>query len=1161
MQQTKKTIRIYALAKKLGVDSKDILDLSRELGFDVKNQLSSLDEEQEERVKQRLRSPQKDHAAPTTAPPPPSQPSSSLPNLDSKRVPDIRTPRRSTSRGDTEQGDTERGDTLDPTIETEPRGPAESTSTPSRVDAPPDLTKSTHPEVTSPEAISPEAISPEATSPSQPGDFEPADASLIDTTVESSTSVELSEAPPSETTKPTEASATLPSASADSSSSLQTSLSPTSEAEEVASDSGLPPLGDAGEIAGAHEVASQPSNTGAPITETAILDPSTVQSPDQIPASPQPPAAATTTTPTDESRPSPPPVTNRPVLDLNARRARPRDLNKRRPAPGASSPSGERSGDSERRVQPTTSEASPSRANEQVRSGDTGPKRPSPSRPSTSSAPGKAGSSATSPRGSAAPTASGGPGNTPSSASGGMARRGDRKPAATPNPSNVEKTSLKDLTPEQLAQLLGGKKVDVEDRDKPDAPTPERSPLSGVPPGTRPGKSQSVTLEEDEEGKKKGPRPGRLSDREQRQRDRAKAAQGRRHNAGNVMVQGGQVVVVEEEGRSRRSGRGGRSRPQVRGPVTKPRIGKVPIDLPITVRTISEAIGRKVLEVLFKLKGYGFANPTINTTVDEDTAHILAADFGVELEVRKAADVEDEILELIEREDPAESLQPRAPVVTIMGHVDHGKTSLLDHIRRSNVVATETGGITQVIRAWRVYHQDKPVTFLDTPGHEAFTAMRARGANVTDIAIIVVAADDGIMPQTEEAINHAKAAEVPIVVAINKIDLPNANLKRTEQQLYGMGLIPDTMGGDSFFCYTSAATGEGIDELLETLSLVAEIRELKANPDRPADGICLEAHLSSDQGVLATMLVQRGTLHQGDVVLVGSTHGRVRAMFDDLGRPIEEAGPSVPVQITGLDNVPQADDPFVVVEEISTAREIADRRRARDVEASMHVRPAMRLESIGEKPIDELKVILKADFRGSIEAIRKELEKLTHEEVRVRVLHTGIGGITESDVQLALTSPEDTIIVGFNAVPDDKARVMAEARGIQIREYSIIYNLTNDIKAALEGKLKPIEEVIHLGRAVVRETFKISRVGTVAGCYVTQGVIERTAKIKVIRGGIVIYPPPERTASLESLKRFKDDAKEVREGFECGIKIAGYDDIKVDDVIEAYRIEEVQRTL
>jgi translation initiation factor IF-2 len=596
---------------------------------------------------------------------------------------------------------------------------------------------------------------------------------------------------------------------------------------------------------------------------------------------------------------------------------------------------------------------------------------------------------------------------------------------------------------------------------------------------------------------------------------------------------------------------------------TQPRKGKVPITVPITVRSLSEAIGLRSVDLLFRLKeATGGATLTINSTVEPDIAAALALELGSELEIKRPLDAEETLLAALDQTGQPEDLKPRAPVVTVMGHVDHGKTSLLDRIRKSNVAATEAGGITQVIRAWRVEHHGHPITFLDTPGHEAFTKMRARGAQVTDIAVVVVAADDGVMPQTEEAINHARAAGVPIVVAINKVDLPNANINRTRQQLYGLQVLPDNMGGDTPFVETSAATGKGIDELLDSLSVVAEtLLELRANPKKAARGTCLEAMLSEGEGVLATLLVRDGTLRRGDVILCGATFGRVRAMYDDQGRLIAEAGPSVPVRITGLNDVPDADDPFMVVPDLSLAREIADKRAVRRQESAMVKREPARLESLNELKIAELKIILKADFRGSIEAIRKEMEKFQHDEVRVRILHAGIGGITESDLQLALTSPKDSIIVGFNVVPDDRARALAEEKGIQIRQYNIIYQLTDDIRAALEGKLKPREEVVHLGRAVVRETFKISRVGTIAGCYITQGTIERSAKVRVIREGVVIYPPADRTASLESLKRFKEDVREVREGFECGLKIAGYDDVKVGDVIEAFRVEQILRTL
>jgi translation initiation factor IF-2 len=651
------------------------------------------------------------------------------------------------------------------------------------------------------------------------------------------------------------------------------------------------------------------------------------------------------------------------------------------------------------------------------------------------------------------------------------------------------------------------------------------------------------------------------------------AGRGERHAKRNARAQArktqetgvvdGRLVIVEDDS-PRVRGRHDRIK-KLRRPTgpTQPRKGKVPIELPITVRSLSAAIGVPSPQLLFKLRDHGI-EATINTTLDPDLAEAIALESGAELDVKRPLDAEEQLLADYNQPDKPEDLVPRAPIVTIMGHVDHGKTSILDKIRQSNVVDTEAGGITQVIRAWRVEHNGKPITFLDTPGHEAFTKMRARGANVTDIAVIVVAADDGVMPQTEEAINHAKAAGVSMVVAINKVDLPNANVNKTRQQLYSLSVLPDNMGGDTPFVETSATTGKGIfDEngLLDMLSIVAELKELKANPNRAARGTVLEAMLSEGEGVLATLLVQSGTLRQGDVVLCGASYGRVRALYNDLGQPIEQAGPSVPVRITGLDVVPNADDPFIAVPDLATAREIAEKRKSKQQEASMVRREPISLENLAAAQIAELKVILKADFRGSIEAIRKELEKLKHEEVRVRVLEAAIGGITENDVWLALTSPQDTLILGFNVVADERATALAEQQGVQIRLYNIIYNLTDDVRSALEGKLKPREEVENIGRAMVRETFKISRVGTIAGCIVTKGTIERSAKVRVIRDTVVIYPPADRTAGLDSLKRFKEDVREVREGFECGLKISGYDDIKVGDVIEAYRVKQVQRTL
>jgi translation initiation factor IF-2 len=732
-----------------------------------------------------------------------------------------------------------------------------------------------------------------------------------------------------------------------------------------------------------------------------------------------------------------------------------------------------------------------------------------------------------------------------------------QKPSEEKKPAQTGPRRIGEIPPELMQ---GDKPLRIEDLLRP--PT---SPRAG---GTPAPTTEVEVVEDDEEArgkggaaKKRGTGSGSgVVGRDQRHADRA--ARAKERQAGRP-GRGG--IDLLEDDRPRRIGTGikKQKRPQPKG--TQPRKGKVPIDLPITVRSLSEAMGVRANDVLRLLMEHGAPmSININSTLEPDLAEALALEREVELHINRPPNAEETLVRESEKEDNPEDLVLRAPIVTIMGHVDHGKTSLLDRIRSSNVVATEAGGITQSLRAWRVEHNGRPVTFLDTPGHEAFTKMRARGANVTDVAVIVVAADDGVMPQTEEAISHAKAAGVSIVVALNKIDLPNANIRRAEQQLYGLELIPDTMGGEVPFVQTSAQTGKGIDELLETLSVVAELKELKANPNRSAVGTCLEATVNEGEGVTATVLIRNGTLHRGDVVVCGPAHGRIRAMYDDRGQLIQDAGPSVPVRITGLDRVPNADDSFLVVtgdDALTVARDVAEKRQDRLQEASITARAPMTIESLGEIKVAELKVILKADVRGSIEAIRKEIEKYQHDEVRVRVLHMGVGGINENDVNLALTSPQDTIIVGFNVVPDDRAKALADERGIQIREYNIIYNLTNDIKSALEGKLKPREEVVHLGRAVVREVFKISRVGSIAGCYATQGTIERSGLVRVIRNGVVIYPPADRSVGMDSLKRFKEDVREVQQGYECGIKVSGYDDIKVDDVIECYRIQKVQRTL
>jgi translation initiation factor IF-2 len=534
----------------------------------------------------------------------------------------------------------------------------------------------------------------------------------------------------------------------------------------------------------------------------------------------------------------------------------------------------------------------------------------------------------------------------------------------------------------------------------------------------------------------------------------------------------------------------------------------------------------------------------------------------VEVKFQQPADLEQQLIPALEAEDDPATLEPRPPIVTFLGHVDHGKTSLLDRILGIDVASKEKGGITQHIRAYRVEKEGRAIAFVDTPGHEAFTEMRARGANVTDIAVLVVAADDGIMPQTEEAISHARAAEVPIVVAMNKMDLPGANPDRVFRQLADNNLLPSEWGGETEVVKCSAATGLGIEDLLETLLTVAELREYKSNPRRPARGTCLESEMHEDRGVIVKLLVRDGTLRAGDVLVCGSAFGRVKAMYDTLDphRRCDEAGPSTPVNVTGLNAPPNAGDRFYVLDDIIQARHLAEKRfdQARSRELS-GFRPHVTLETLfdrlgRESEIQTLNIILRADVRGSIEAIRKELTKLQHAEVQIKILQATVGGVTEADVHLAHAS--DAVIIAFSVVPDEKARSLAENLGVQIRRYDIIYNVTDDLKLALQGMLRPEKQEKDLGRALVQRTYHISRIGTIAGCRVMAGLIQRDSKIRVIRESRVIGE-----YSLESLKREKDDAREVREGFECGMKLNGFNDIKEGDVLEAYKIEEIARTL
>ena len=609
------------------------------------------------------------------------------------------------------------------------------------------------------------------------------------------------------------------------------------------------------------------------------------------------------------------------------------------------------------------------------------------------------------------------------------------------------------------------------------------------------------------------------------------------------------------------------------GPVANtaaPRKDNLVLQLPCTVRELSEVAGVPAVQVLLTTRQLGDeSNKTINSLLDDEYVDLLLENFNVEnVEVRQAESLEDAMVSVFaEEQDPA-SLLPRPPIVTFLGHVDHGKTSLLDAIIGIDVVSGESGGITQHIRAYEIDKGGNKIAFVDTPGHEAFTEMRARGANVTDIAVLVVAADDGVMPQTEEAISHAKAAGVPIIVALNKIDLQGADPDKAFQDLAQHELLPSEWGGETEVIRTSAIKGDGIDELLETILVTAELHELKANPDRPAFGTCIESEQQSDKGVVAKMMVQTGTLRVGDVIVCGSSHGRVKAMHDTL-RPkkkIEEAGPSTPVNLTGLDIPPGAGDKFYVLDDIADAREIASQRKHRDTESRVGNRSVktsiLQFQELMESgnlrdpnaEVVKLNLIIRADTKGSIEAIQKELGKISHPEVQIEIKQALAGGITVGDVRLAEAS--EAVIIGFNVVPDETARSLAENLQIEIRRYDIIYKITDDLKAMLEGKLKPEEQIVEQGMAMVLQTFSISRTGTIAGCRVMRGSIQRECRLRVIRDSRVIGDYP-----IESLKREKDDSKEVQRGMECGIKLVGFNDIKEGDTLEAYKIEEVARTL
>ena len=583
------------------------------------------------------------------------------------------------------------------------------------------------------------------------------------------------------------------------------------------------------------------------------------------------------------------------------------------------------------------------------------------------------------------------------------------------------------------------------------------------------------------------------------------------------------------------------------------KLEEITIPETITVKDFAAELKKTTAEVIKKLLGYGVM-ATINNEIDFDTATLIADEFGVKVNKKETISEEDILFD--ESEDKEEELETRPPVIVVMGHVDHGKTSLLDAVKKTNVIEGEAGGITQHIGAYKVKINDREITFLDTPGHEAFTAMRARGAQITDIAILVVAANDGVMPQTIEAINHAKSAGIPIIVAINKIDLPDANIDKVKQELMTYELVPEEWGGDTIYVPISAKNNQNIDQLLEMVLLEADMLELKANPHKQAKGVVIEAKLDKNKGAIASILVQRGTLDVGDTIIVGSSIGRIRSMTDEKGKKLKKAGPSTPVEIMGLTEVPQAGDTFYEVENEKVAKHLIEKRKRQERERAINAMSKVTLDNLfsqmEEGNLKTLNLIVKADVQGSVEAIKQSMEKLSNEEVKVKVIHAAAGAVTESDVTLAKVS--NAIIIAFNVRPMPTAKDMAEKEEVQIKQYSVIYQAIDDVEAAMKGMLAPKFEEKVIGNAEIRQTFKISNVGTIGGAYVTDGKLERNAGVRILRDNIVIHD-----GKLSSLKRFKDDVKEVTKGYECGIQIEKFNDIKEGDIIEAYILEEIKR--
>ena len=725
-----------------------------------------------------------------------------------------------------------------------------------------------------------------------------------------------------------------------------------------------------------------------------------------------------------------------------------------------------------------------------------------------------------------------------------------------PRPKLASAPTMRAPTPSAGRSEPSPQKPDL--RLPPDAIRSRKAPSKKAPQPEQTVKPQSD--EKAGQGSRTQPKPAAsgATGREERQRRRGERSQTRRKKQSDRMRLN---VDFDEETSKRLKPRrrltAAESRMSKRAPLRKTSARH---EGPLNVRTLSETLGIAVNQIIQTLLKTG-TTADINSSLNEETALLIATEFEIVLDFKRDRDssaLEQELVEAARLEDSQDDLAPRAPVVTFLGHVDHGKTSLLDRIRHSNVASGEAGGITQHIGAYQIGLNGNKLTFVDTPGHEAFTSMRARGANVTDIAVIVIAADDGIMPQTEEAINHALAAKVDIMVALNKVDLPTANVQRVLQQLAGLNLLPAEWGGDIEVVQTSAETGDGIENLLETLTTLAELRDLKSNPNTPAHGICLESSKTEEQGALATLLVQRGTLKVGDIIWCGDTYGRIKALMDDLRNPISDAAPSTPVVVTGFHAAPSAGERFFVTPDIGHARDLAKHHQEKNRSETLDFEPQITLESFFErrqqKEIRELNIILKADTRGSIEAIRQEMDKLVHPEVRIKLLHAAVGAVNDSDVRLADAS--EAVVIAFNVGIEDRSEVVASEESVQIRRYNIIYELVQDVRDSLSGLLAPERREVQVGRANILQVFRISRLGTIAGCRLVNGSFERNLRIRVFRDGIALGEYP-----MASLKREKDDVRSVREGLEFGIRLAGFDDLHVGDELEAFRIEEIARTL